>query len=122
MKTLFSKIAILTLALSGLACSSTQLQHVHDPEFDFSDGKTFRWGEQELERGGDVSWEMIDGAVKSIVEATMQRRGLTKAGADAAYELYYFIGADEVNQISSNYGAHYYGISFSYWPGRRGSQ
>ena len=120
MKTFFSKIAILTLALSGLACSSTQVQRVHDPEFDFSGGKTFRWGEQELERGGDVSWEMIDRAVKSIVQATMQLRGLTQADADAAYELYYFIGADEVNQISSNYGAHYYGMSFGYWGSARG--
>ena len=63
MKTHLSIIATLALALSGLACSSVPVQSVHDPEFDFSDGRTYRWGEQQRDPDSDVSWEGIDRVV-----------------------------------------------------------
>ena len=83
------------------------------------DGSPIKYKRVAEADGEEVSWEAIDRAVRATVDENLESKGFSQRDG-AAYEVYYFVGADEVNQISSHYGGHYYGVTWTYWGWERG--
>lgn len=102
---------IMFLAIAG--CSSRNPAVAFDPRFDFAGLRTYDWAAKQAETGVDLAYDVVDRAVKQAVEEHMARAGYTRTGDNPSFLLNYWVGAEEVSQITD---VSYYGPGWgAYW-------
>ena len=104
-------LAPLVLLLCGMAAAQ-DIRYNYDKSADFSKFKTYKWVEMKT---SDKD-AMVDGQIKSAIEAELAKKGLTKTDSDNA-DLYvgYQVAINtekQVNTFSSDFG---YGGGWGYY-------
>lgn len=104
----------LTLLAGGSACLwGGAPEAAWDPLFPFDGGRTYDWAPKEPETGPALPYEEFDRAVKRAVDAHLRAAGFTLSSAAPRFRLTYYVGVEEVGQISDN---AYYGPGWgAYW-------
>jgi hypothetical protein len=103
----------LLILLAATACAGRNPTVVWDVQFDFGGQRTYDWAPKDPETGLEISYDVVDGAVKRSVEAHLAREGFSKSSDNPAFLLTYWVGPEEVTQISD---ASYYGPGWGlYW-------
>lgn len=98
-------VALLVLVLMA-GCASRNLNVAFDSHYDFAGPRTYDWAPKEPETGPELSYDVIDRAVKNAVDARMREAGYTLTSDQPAYRLIYYVGVEEVGEITDD---SYYG-------------
>lgn len=117
-KTFFALIGALALG----ACSSITVSTDHAP-IDFSGFKTYAWLHSGVTEENGKSNDIIDGKVKSIVDADLESKRFAKVAKDSAdFYVNYNVTKQEKTDIKTynSYGGYYPGYRSygAYGPGR----
>jgi hypothetical protein len=117
-KTFFALISALALG----ACSSITVSTDHAP-IDFSGFKTYAWLHSGVTEENGKSNDIIDGKVKSIVDADLESKDFAKVAKESAdFHVNYHITTQEKTDIKTynSYGGYYPGYRSygAYGPGR----
>lgn len=103
----------LVLATVLAACSSLSIDTVWDTQQDFSRLTTYDWAVKQAETGPELPYDLIDRAVRSVVDEELSEKGFQRADERPSFRVTYYVGADEVTAISD---AGYYGGGWgAYW-------